>query len=143
MRLLGKTVLVTGGGTGIGKGPARAPGPAAARTMIAGGVSGSMVFLSSIHGILSEPGFTHYAASKGGLEQFVRTVANEMAPYGIRANAVAPGLIEVESRFRRTPDYDRETFGPTVPLGRVGLPSDIAGAVVFLVCDDSSYITGT
>ncbi len=115
---------------------------AAARAMIAGGVGGSMVLVSSVHGTLSQPGFTHYAASKAGLEQLVRTVANELAPHGVRVNAVAPGMIEVERYFRTMPDYVRETWGKTVPLGRVGFPSDIAGAVVFLVSDDADFITG-
>ncbi len=110
---------------------------AAARSMVAAGLADSIVTISSVHDFLSFPEHAHYAASKAGLSQFVRTVANELAPYGIRINAIAPGLIDSQDRI------DASVWGPTVPLGRPGYPDDIARAVVFLVSDDADYVTGT
>lgn len=114
----------------------------AARVMIARGVRGSIVLISSLHGFLSFPGHTHYAASKAGMDQFVRTAANELGPYGIRINAVAPGMIEVEKYPEVFTNYDRNEWGPTIPLGRVGEPLDIARVVNFLASDEADYITG-
>jgi NAD(P)-dependent dehydrogenase (short-subunit alcohol dehydrogenase family) len=110
---------------------------AAARAMVAAGSAGAMVTISSVHDFLSFPEHAHYAASKAGMDQFVRTAANELAPYGIRINAIAPGMIDSQDRI------DAATWGPTVPLGRPGYPSDIANAVIFLVSDDADYVTGT
>ncbi len=90
----------------------------------------------------SLPSHAHYAASKAGMNQFVRTVANEVAPYGITINAIAPGHIETESH-RNDINYDRDLEGTSIPLGRVGYPRDVAGAVLFLASSAADYITGT
>jgi len=84
----------------------------------------------------------HYAASKGALNTLTKSLAFEGAPHGIRANAIAPGPIEtemVESLFTK----ERKRFLKSIiPLGRLGLPEDIARAAVFLSSDEASYITG-
>ncbi|MDP7741853.1 MAG: glucose 1-dehydrogenase [Lentisphaeria bacterium] len=114
----------------------------AARAMIAQGDGGAIVTISSIHGCLSLPKHAHYAASKAGMNQFVRTVANELGPYGITVNAVSPAMMHLEE-YLANPDYDPDEWDPTVPLGRSGYPRDIAAAVTFLASSDASYITGT
>jgi glucose 1-dehydrogenase len=115
---------------------------AAARAMIERGTAGRIVVISSLHAVLSFPGHTHYAASKAGLDQFVRTAANELGPYGITVNAVQPGMIEVEKYPDLFEDYDPAAWGRTIPLGRVGHPRDLAGAVLFLASSDADYVTG-
>jgi 3-oxoacyl-[acyl-carrier protein] reductase len=76
------------------------------------------------------------------MNQFVRTVANELGPYGITVNAVSPAMMHLEE-YLANPDYDPDEWDPTVPLGRSGYPRDIAAAVTFLASSDASYITGT
>lgn len=115
----------------------------AARAMIAHGITGRIITISSVQGFLSRPGFSDYAASKAGMNHFVRTIANELATYGITINSVEPGMIEVEWYSEKIKDYDRDSFGLTVPLGRVGYPHDVAGTVIFLASPDADYITGT
>jgi NAD(P)-dependent dehydrogenase (short-subunit alcohol dehydrogenase family) len=103
--------------------------------------SGSIVNLTSVHGYGGSPNHVAYAATKGAIIGFTRTLAIELAPRGIRVNAVGPGLIEVP-RYFDMPGYTTE-FGHTlVPWGRVGLPKDVAGAVAFLVSDAADFITG-
>jgi NAD(P)-dependent dehydrogenase (short-subunit alcohol dehydrogenase family) len=110
---------------------------AAAQAMVRAGSGGSILAISSVHDFLSFPACSHYAASKAGLSQFVRTVANELAPHGIRVNAIAPGMIDSQSTI------EADVWGPTVPLGRPGYPKDIARAAVFLLSEDAAYVTGT
>lgn len=114
----------------------------AARVMVKQGINGRIVTISSVHGFLSLPSHAHYAASKAGMNQFVRTVANELAPHGININAVAPGAIGTEN-YRNDVNYDRDMEGKSIPLGRVGYPHDVAGAVIFLASSAADYITGT
>jgi 3-oxoacyl-[acyl-carrier protein] reductase len=81
-----------------------------------------------------------YDATKGGMEAMTRTMAIDLAPFGIRVNVVQPGAIHTEDH-----DGSPEALakrGQTVPLGRVGYPDDIAGAVSWLVSDSASYVTG-
>ncbi len=114
---------------------------AAARHMQAQG-GGRLIFIGSVHAHASVPLFAPYAASKGGVEALVRQMAIELAPLRITVNCVAPGLIEVESYYRDFPWYKREDFDRQVPIGRVGLPTDIAPAVAFLASDQAGFITG-
>jgi 3-oxoacyl-[acyl-carrier protein] reductase len=83
----------------------------------------------------------HYAASKAGIIALTKSVAREVAPHGIRVNAIAPGRIDTPM-IHTVSDDENEAFRQQIPLGRIGTGADIAGAVRFLVSDAASYITG-
>lgn len=102
---------------------------------------GSIVTIGSGSNTTPFPNLVDYSASKGGLNQFTRVAAVELGRYGIRVNCVAPGAIEIERTREESPEY-AETWGPITPLKRVGYPEDVARAVVFLVGDESAFITG-
>jgi glucose 1-dehydrogenase/3-oxoacyl-[acyl-carrier protein] reductase len=102
---------------------------------------GSIVNITSIHGAEGMAGYVAYAASKGAIIAFTRTLAVELAPQHIRVNAIGPGLIEVP-RYYAGGGYDREAAARLVPWGRVGHPADVAAAVAFLVADAAEFITG-
>jgi len=102
---------------------------------------GSIISISSFGAARSHRYLAAYAASKGGIEAFTRVVALDLAPIGIRVNAVGPGAIHVEQYDRLGLENARRR-AQLVPLGRVGYPADIAGAVAFLASEDASYITG-
>jgi NAD(P)-dependent dehydrogenase (short-subunit alcohol dehydrogenase family) len=87
------------------------------------------------------PRLVSYTASKGGIEQFTKAAAVELAEFGIRVNCVAPGAILTERTSREASDYE-VTWSKATPLGRVGTPRDVGKAVVFLASDDASYISG-
>ncbi|XP_043939512.1 (3R)-3-hydroxyacyl-CoA dehydrogenase isoform X2 [Protopterus annectens] len=87
-------------------------------------------------------GQANYAASKAGVEGLTKTVAKELARYGIRCNTVLPGFIETPMTAK-VPQKVLEKFSGMVPLGRLGSPADVADVCAFLASDDSSYITGT
>jgi len=100
--------------------------------------SGVIVNMSSGGATRAHRGNVAYDASKGGIEAMTRAMALDLAPYGVRVNAIVPGLI-------RTYDIDDATArerGQVVPMGRLGTPEDLAGPTVFLATDDARYITG-
>ena len=102
---------------------------------------GSVINITSIHGGAGFPNHAAYAATKGAVIGFTRSLAIELAPRRVRVNAIGPGVIEVP-RYFDMPGYTTE-FGHTlIPLGRVGLPRDIAPAVAFLAGDGAGFITG-
>jgi 3-oxoacyl-[acyl-carrier protein] reductase len=103
--------------------------------------SGRIVSITSVVGLGGNAGQANYAASKAGIVGFTRSVAREVASRGITANAVAPGFIETDMTAAMT-DKAREAVASAIPLGRVGRPEDVAGAVVFLVSDAAAYVTG-
>ncbi len=103
--------------------------------------SGAIVNISSVSGVRPQPGQTNYAAAKAGVIGFTRSLAREAAPFGVRVNAVAPGFIESDMTAQMTV-ANREKARLQVPLGRFGDPEDVAQAVLFLVSDAASYITG-
>ncbi|MFN2328375.1 MAG: SDR family NAD(P)-dependent oxidoreductase [Chromatocurvus sp.] len=107
--------------------------------------SGSIVNMSSVAGIVGVPGVSVYAASKGGVRLFSKTVAIECAREGIRCNTVHPGVINtnMQSVALRDNPEQYEILQQTIPMGFMGDPVDIANAVLYLACDESRYVTGT
>jgi 3-oxoacyl-[acyl-carrier protein] reductase len=99
---------------------------------------GCIVTLSSVSARLGHRGQSNYSAAKAGLEGACRSLASEVARLGIRVNLVAPGLIETEM----IRDFPREMIKQIIPMGRTGLPEEVAKVVRFLCSDDASYITG-
>jgi len=102
---------------------------------------GSIVTIVSPSGISGREGQTNYAASKGGLIAMSRSLAREMAPFGIRVNAVCPGVVQTDM-IKDLKQELLESFLQYIPLGRFGEPAEIAAAVAFLCSDRSAYITG-
>lgn len=103
--------------------------------------SGSIINISSVIGLMGNAGQANYAASKAGMIGFTKSIAKEFASRGVRANCVAPGYIETQMTDVLPPQV-KEGILTKIPLGRIGLPSDIAQAVLFLASDASCYITG-
>jgi 3-oxoacyl-[acyl-carrier protein] reductase len=102
---------------------------------------GRIVILSSVAGLMGNPGQAAYAASKAGLIGFAKSVAKEVGSRNITVNIVAPGLIETDMA-RALPEKRREEMITHVPLGRLGTPEEVAGAVAFLLGEDAAYMTG-
>ncbi len=108
-----------------------------------GGPGGAIVNLSSVAAWLGGPNdWVHYAASKGAVDSFTIGAAKELAPRGIRVNAVVPGLIETEIHAKAGLGDRLEKLGHTVPLGRVGTAMEVAQAILWLLSDEASYVTG-
>ncbi len=103
--------------------------------------AGKIINISSVSGVLGNPGQANYSASKAGLIGLTKSVARELASRGICVNAVAPGFIDTEMTAAM-PEKAREAAVGTVPMGRMGLPEEIAEAVAFLAGKGSDYITG-
>ena len=103
--------------------------------------SGRIINIASVIGLIGNAGQCNYAASKAALIGFTKSVAKELAPRGITANAIAPGFIETDMTAALD-DKARESIIGNVPLGRFGSPDDIAHTAVFLALEASGYITG-
>ena len=103
--------------------------------------SGKVINISSVSGVLGNPGQANYSASKAGLIGLTKAVARELAVRGICVNAVAPGFIDTEMT-RAMPEKTREAAVATIPMQKMGNTDDIANAVVFLAGNKSNYITG-
>jgi glucose 1-dehydrogenase/3-oxoacyl-[acyl-carrier protein] reductase len=102
---------------------------------------GAILNITSVHGYGGYPGHAAYAATKGAVIGFTRTLAIDLAPDKIRVNAIGPGVIEVP-RYYDDPAYTSDKGGGWVPWGRVGQPADIGAAAAFLVSDAADFITG-
>lgn len=103
----------------------------------------SIVFTSSISAYKSAPGLSVYAASKAAISAYMRTCALELAPKGIRSNAVLPGMVETKLINSGTyTDEDKQADLAFYPLGRYGCPNDIAFGVIYLLSDASAWVTG-
>lgn len=103
--------------------------------------SGQIVNISSVSGVIGLPRQVNYSASKGGINAFTKALAKEVASYGIRVNAVAPGFIETEILAGFSPEQKEKIVG-SIPLSRIGSVDDVAGVVEYLLSDAASYITG-
>jgi 3-oxoacyl-[acyl-carrier protein] reductase len=104
---------------------------------------GRIVVTSSITGPnVAVPGLSHYAASKGGINGFIRTAALELAPHKITINAVSPGTVLTEGLREIMRPEEIETLAQAIPLKRLADPEDVAYAMLFLASDEATYITG-
>lgn len=103
--------------------------------------SGKIINISSVSGVLGNAGQANYSASKAGIIGLTKSVAKELGSRGINVNAIAPGFIETDMTDAMT-DSAKDAVKEQITLGRVGKPSDIAEAVLFLASDKASYITG-
>lgn len=113
-----------------------------AQQMVAAGVGGSVITVTSIEGVRAAPGYAAYAAAKAGVVNYTQTAAFELAPHGIRVNALAPDVVVTEGLMALSPGGLPAGIGDAIPMGRPGTVDEIAGAAVFLASDLAGYITG-
>jgi 3-oxoacyl-[acyl-carrier protein] reductase len=111
-----------------------------ARQLVAAGQPGSIINLTSIEGVRAAPGYAGYAAAKAGVINYTKTAAFELAPHGIRVNALAPDVTLTEG-LASLGSLSSE-IGHAIPMGRPGHVDEVASAAVFLASDMASYITG-
>jgi len=112
---------------------------------IANKTKGQMIYVSSWVDHVPWPGISPYAASKAGLHAFARGVARENARYGIRANVISPGIVDVgmaAKQWREEPDY-RARASRAIPLGRLQTPKEVADGIAFLLSKNAEYMTGS
>jgi glucose 1-dehydrogenase len=117
---------------------------AVARDMVAAGVQGTIVNMSSVNAVLVIDQQLAYSVSKGGINQMTRSMALALAPHGIRVNAIGPGTIgtELARKAVLASDEARRQVMSRTPMGRIGETSEVAGVAAFLAGPDASYMTG-
>lgn len=111
----------------------------AVRRMLARG-AGAIINIGSVAGLSGFPGAASYTAAKGAVIALTKGLAQEVAPYGIRVNCIAPGWIETPI-LNNLPDDMRPAMIQMTPLGRIGQPEEVAAVALFLASDDASYVT--
>ncbi|HET8701777.1 MAG TPA: glucose 1-dehydrogenase [Nitrococcus sp.] len=105
--------------------------------------AGKLIFISSVHDTIPWAGHSNYTAAKGGVRMLMRSIAQELAPQRIRANAIAPGAIATDiNRPAWSTPQAKQALLKLIPYGRIGEAEDIAKAVVWLASDESDYVTG-
>ena len=114
----------------------------ATKLMMKKRVAGRIVNITSVVGLMGNPGQTNYAAAKAGVVGFTMALAREIGSRGITVNAVAPGYVESEMTAKLTPEQ-REAISRQIVLGRLGTGADVAAAVLYLASDGAAYVTGT
>ena len=119
-------------------------GQAVARHMVAHGVPGAIVNLSSVNAVLAIANQVPYTVSKGGVNQLTKVMALALAPHGIRVNGIGPGTIATEMARAAVlgSEEGRRRILSRTPLGRLGEPEEVAAIAAFLASDDASYLTG-
>lgn len=114
----------------------------AAQRMIRQGQGGAIVLVASTAGQRGEPYYSHYAATKGALIAFAKSLAVELAGHKIRVNAVAPGWIRTDMTSESLEGPEGSEIRKVIPMGEAGLPEDVARPVLFLVSEMARYVTG-
>jgi 3-oxoacyl-[acyl-carrier protein] reductase len=114
----------------------------AAKAMVRKKVAGRIVNITSVVGLMGNPGQTNYAAAKAGVVGFTKALAREIGSRGITVNAVAPGYIATAMTEALSPEA-KEALARQIVLGRLGAPGDVADAVLYLTSDLGTYVTGT
>lgn len=104
--------------------------------------SGRIVLVGSTAGQRGEPGHSHYAATKGGIASFAKSLAGELGPRGITVNTVAPGWVDTDMSAAVLRSEEREEVLGEIPLRRVATPEDVAGPICFLLSDLARHVTG-
>ncbi len=103
---------------------------------------GKIIFISSVHEVIPWAGHANYAAAKGGLKLLMQTLAQEVAPEGIRVNSIAPGAIKTDIN-RKAWQHEADKLLALIPYGRIGEPEDVARVALWLASDDADYVAGT
>lgn len=112
---------------------------------MSGRKTGSIVNISSVAGMTASPGFIAYGASKWAVRGMTKSVAKELAAFGVRVNSIHPGIIDTVmlQTFEQAGDGIRDAIGQRIPMGREADPIEVARLALYLACDDSSYSTGS
>lgn len=113
-----------------------------AKAMVEAGIGGSVISVTSIEGTRAAPGYAAYAAAKAGVINYTKTAALELAPYGIRVNALAPDFTMTEGLEAVAMPGVLDRVQHMIPMGRAGHVDEMAGAAVFLASDLGAYVTG-